>query len=78
MQGGRRVGLGSGHYTSVKTQTAIMGPLIPYKQSCLLLQSPLRTCTVRNGGHYLLCQYDMNSQLAANVKCEVWQYHKKS
>ena len=42
--------------------------LIPYKQRCLLLQSPLRTCTVRNGGNYLLSQCDMNSLLAANAK----------
>ena len=35
----------------------------------IVLQSPLRTYTVRNGGHYLFSQYDMNSLLAANVKC---------
>ena len=51
-------------------------PLIPYKWRHSLLQSPFRTCTVRNGGYYSLSQYDMNSLLAANVKCGDFEVKK--
>ena len=48
------------------------------KQRCLLLKSPLRMSTVRNGGHYSLSQCDMNSLLAANVKCDNTEVKKWS
>ena len=44
-------------------------PLISYKRHRSLLQSPLKTYTVRNEGHYFLSQCNMNSLLADNVKC---------